>query len=74
MSTSTLSPRSSGTSFDYYPTTADALQTAILSQGDFSSLSEVSRFASAMVKLVARQALEIQELRRDLERVQSVLP
>lgn len=49
--------------YNYYPITADALAEAILSQGDFTSISEVSRFASALVKLVAQQSLEIAELK-----------
>lgn len=53
--------------YNYYPITADALQDAILSQGDFTSISEVSRFASALVKLVATQALEISDMRTKLE-------
>lgn len=49
--------------YNYYPITAEALQEQILSQGDFVSISEVSRFASALVKLVANQSQEIAALK-----------
>lgn len=50
----------------YYPVRAEALERRILEQADFMSLSEASRFASAMAQIVAAQERVIVDLSRRL--------
>lgn len=57
--------------WSFYPTDAKGLHDAIRASGDFTSLSEVSRFASAAVRLMLAQHVEIERLRRKVERLEN---
>ena len=50
----------------YYPVDAEQIESRILEQADFMSLTEASRFASAMVQIVADQQRLIVDMRRRL--------
>jgi hypothetical protein len=50
----------------YYPRTATALAIEILEQADFHGLTEVSRFASAMVQIASDQETLLVDLQRRL--------
>lgn len=57
--------------WSFYPTDAEGLHDAIRGSGDFTSLSEVSRFASAAVRVMLAQAKRIEQLelrRSELQR------
>lgn len=51
-----------GTVWNFYPTTPEELKTAILAQGPFLGMSDVSNFASVLVRIIAKQQEQIDYL------------
>ena len=64
-----LASKKSGNGWNYYPVQAAELEERILASADFMSLSEVSRFASSAVKIIAEQQKQIDELKVAVSRL-----
>jgi len=66
---SSLVSKPTGNGWNYYPVNAADLEEAILASADFQGISEVSRFASSAVKIMAAQQRQIDELQAQVRQL-----